>query len=437
MSIREDLKAYVDGELSPKRAAEIREALNSDPGLQREVEFLRDLSEAIQEVAVEPVVPWVVPELKRKTESHPQLAYADWAFDAQASQTRAPAPPSFASFASKRPIRKANWWTPLNLGVATIAVLMIFGGASLLFPMFQPAKSARVMREMQPATAPADSAMIPPASNAMPEEKAIGGAAPGREEFRRLESMKGGEAEGATASLPAPNPPQSPLALNRSRMVVQTAQIDVRVPDAKQALSDASGMAQGLGGFVESSGISGVQGGLPVATIQIRVPQASFAVAMQRLRDMGEILSETSSGEDVTAQYADVDARLKVLRQEEEQYRSILGATKKISEVLEVKDRLGQVRQEIESLDAQRRVLKDQAALSTITATFQQMVAVGKPSAPKNWLEEVWAASVNALSSVGVFLGKVGVFLFVFSPIWLPIALLIWWLVRRSGHSLR
>lgn len=45
--LREDLKAYLDGELSPARAREVAEALALDPGLAAELEAIRRLTVAV------------------------------------------------------------------------------------------------------------------------------------------------------------------------------------------------------------------------------------------------------------------------------------------------------------------------------------------------------------------------------------------------------
>lgn len=51
MDIREDLKAYVDGELAEARRLEVEAAVSADPLLQREVDLLRRLSIEIPHVA--------------------------------------------------------------------------------------------------------------------------------------------------------------------------------------------------------------------------------------------------------------------------------------------------------------------------------------------------------------------------------------------------
>ncbi|MES1227991.1 MAG: zf-HC2 domain-containing protein, partial [Armatimonadota bacterium] len=51
--IREDLKAYLDGELSPERAEEVRLALLQDEDLRQEYEFMKLLTKEIQSSAKE------------------------------------------------------------------------------------------------------------------------------------------------------------------------------------------------------------------------------------------------------------------------------------------------------------------------------------------------------------------------------------------------
>ena len=56
MSIHDDLKAYLDGELEPGRAEEVRQAIESDPALKREAEFMRSLGDEIRAVSIDPQV---------------------------------------------------------------------------------------------------------------------------------------------------------------------------------------------------------------------------------------------------------------------------------------------------------------------------------------------------------------------------------------------
>ena len=52
--VRDELKAYLDGELPEGRAAEIAKAIEADPLLQQEAQMLRDIGEGIREIAAAP-----------------------------------------------------------------------------------------------------------------------------------------------------------------------------------------------------------------------------------------------------------------------------------------------------------------------------------------------------------------------------------------------
>lgn len=54
MSVREDLKAYVDQELSPDRMAEVEAAIDADPVLRAEVDEIRGLTRAVKAFATTP-----------------------------------------------------------------------------------------------------------------------------------------------------------------------------------------------------------------------------------------------------------------------------------------------------------------------------------------------------------------------------------------------
>lgn len=54
MNLRDDLKAYLDGELAPERMAEMREAIDRDPALAQEAEELGQISHTLRAAAAQP-----------------------------------------------------------------------------------------------------------------------------------------------------------------------------------------------------------------------------------------------------------------------------------------------------------------------------------------------------------------------------------------------
>ena len=148
--------------------------------------------------------------------------------------------------------------------------------------------------------------------------------------------------------------------------------------------------------------------------------------------DSTHIKSVHVTGEDVTAQYADTTARMKVMQAEEDSYVTMLRGARRMGEILAIKDRLSTVREQIESLKSQSSALKNMSDLSKIELTFEQQPKVNPPPVSCSWSANTSTSAVNGLTSALQFLATVAIFIFVYSPIWLPLGLLGFWLYRRS-----
>ena len=77
------------------------------------------------------------------------------------------------------------------------------------------------------------------------------------------------------------------------------------------------------------------------------------------------------SGQDVSEEYLDLEARLRTKKALEAQFLEIMKQARKVQDALDVQSQLADVRTEIERLEGRRRFLENQAALSTITTTLQ------------------------------------------------------------------
>ncbi len=410
MSMRDDLKAYLDGELTEARRAEIEAALASDAGLRREADELKQITSAIQQAAASPDPRGLQDTLHRINR--------------------------------KRSFWSSGWTYALG-GAAAFVFLLVVVSPYLMGEAHSLAKSEVASSA---GVAWSDETFI--RGNAEGADMSV--ERPANEELK----AKGRTRAGADAEMAAPaeteegyiaftqlGEPFAPAnttlkesldtsAIPRDdRQIIRTANIDLEVESVDQRSKEIEQMVTQMRGYIESSETATYN--LPRATFHVRVPSERYQEALDKLREMGEVLTESSSGVDVTLEVADLEARKKTMEAEEEQLRTLLGATTKIGEVLEVKDRLNEIRQEIESMDARAKTLRSLASLSTIHVTLQQKESLGDDPKPKGWLEEAWVSAVNGLRAFGRTLAKAGIFLLVYAPIWLIPAILIWIGIRK------
>ncbi len=149
------------------------------------------------------------------------------------------------------------------------------------------------------------------------------------------------------------------------RLIIRNANLTVVSDSPTEQVAIIQGITQTLGGFIVSSSSYG-SGDHASTDLTIRVPADGFEQAMKQFRGLGEVDSETISGQDVTEEFVDIQARLKVQRSLEGRYIGLLAESNTIADTLAVENELARVRQEIERMEGRTKYLRDQASMATI-----------------------------------------------------------------------
>ncbi len=183
-----------------------------------------------------------------------------------------------------------------------------------------------------------------------------------------------GEVAGVGGS-PAPLPASAP---QTEKKVIRTAKLDLVVHDSRQAVDELKSITAQFHGEIDHIAISG-EGNNLTAEMQVRVPADQLDAALARYKKAAvKVSTENVDAQDVTRQWVDEEARLKNLRETELQYRNILHSAHSVKDVLDVTEKLNQVRGEIESADAEHRALAHNIAMSSVAITLRQEGA-GEP----------------------------------------------------------
>lgn len=251
-----------------------------------------------------------------------------------------------------------------------------------------------------------------------------------------------GAAASPTATAASPSPSPDPVV--SPRRIIRTAELSVETDAPEVAVSKVTALADAKGGFVISSETSrwnDSDGAETVSTtIVFRVPVGTFDDTLAAVRSLGSRVSnEKVTGQDVTEEYVDLEARVRAQRAVEEQYMAILKEAKTIPDILAVQQKLGEVRTEIERAEGRRRFLESQTSLSTITVHVARHIEAVDASGPGFGRSvrqaghdsiAVGIAIVNgAIRTAGVLL-PVGLLIGV--PVWLVIRA---WRRRRASRA--
>lgn len=241
----------------------------------------------------------------------------------------------------------------------------------------------------------------------------------------------------ATGPMPTPAPAVDSSVSSVSgeeRMIVYTVQISLVVNDTQSAQSSVESLVKEFGGYVLNQQIW-QENGAARGQMTVRVPAESLDQALERIRALAEhVESESISGNDVTEEYVDLQARLKNLQLTEQELQELLTSRKetgKTEDILEVYRELTQIRAQIEQIEGRMQYLSTLSAMATITINFIPS-ALAQPVTIAGWeptgiAREAIRALVKTLQKLVEIL--IWLVLYVL-PILLIIAVLLWLLFR-------
>jgi hypothetical protein len=207
------------------------------------------------------------------------------------------------------------------------------------------------------------------------------------------------------------------------------------VEKAEPAAESIANIAKLNKGEVSSSNFYESSRGIKSGYLTVRVPYQSFETVFNEIKNAAtQVMSESTNAQDITAEFVDLEARLKNTQAEEASFVALLNRSGKIEEILAVTREVARVRGEIERLEGQMRYLSSQTDMSTITVNLSEDVEIASVS--QDWRPwQVLKLSVKQLITNGQNFvdGLIG-FLIVVLPALIIYALIIW-LIYYAGRK--
>lgn len=193
----------------------------------------------------------------------------------------------------------------------------------------------------------------------------------------------GGSGDGADDGGDGGSAAQSFRDTNRSQAIVRTGRVRLQVDDFDTARDRAVTIARDHDGYVAGSDTNVDRVGNRTRTagrLVLRVRSDRFGDAFESLKTVGEVRAASSDSEDVRDQLVDLDARLRNLRDQRDRLRRLYDSANDTEAVLRVGERLSDVQERIERLEAERRALRDDVAYATITVELGEPGITPTPS---------------------------------------------------------
>ncbi len=151
-----------------------------------------------------------------------------------------------------------------------------------------------------------------------------------------------------------------------SRLLTETASMEVAVDSVPQAADRAIEIVKELGGYVSQS----ETGKERAAELHLRIPSARLADALQSFAGLGEEKSRQVSANDVTEQFHDLDAQLKNKQALRDRLRSLLSRATTVKDVLAVEDELTRLQTDLDELEGKLKRMREDIAMAAVDLTL-------------------------------------------------------------------
>ncbi|MCL2197804.1 MAG: DUF4349 domain-containing protein [Defluviitaleaceae bacterium] len=179
----------------------------------------------------------------------------------------------------------------------------------------------------------------------------------------------------ATESLPADaelttwETPDIPQPAAVERRVIRNSDISVETLDFEDTVARLERIVDTSGGFVENSAHRSIRNHeelLWVAEYVIRVPVARFDAVNSEITRLGNVTHFTTSSEDVTMMFLDLQSRLSIREEEERRVEAMRDAATELRDILTLERELSDLRVVVDRYRRRMTEIDQLAAFSTI-----------------------------------------------------------------------
>jgi hypothetical protein len=196
-------------------------------------------------------------------------------------------------------------------------------------------------------------------------------------EVTRVVEVAGNQIPPALATPAADRPADVPAP---QRLIIKEGTLIIETADPEQAVSAATQHVIDVGGYIINQSLFTDDDGHQRASMRLAVPVDQFEASMRHLGNLGRVIREAASGQDVTDQFTDLNARLDNLIVTRDRLRTFLDEATTVADTLRINDELRQIEEEIAIIRGRMDSLRERAAFSTINLTIDPILPTPTPT---------------------------------------------------------
>jgi hypothetical protein len=199
-------------------------------------------------------------------------------------------------------------------------------------------------------------------------------------------ATKGAPAPGGSSfapNQPAALPVQGPQVIRQAQLTVSVASgsFDSKLDAVRALVLVEKGFIAGTDAQANPQTDSQIRTGV----VTFMVPAENFDDTITQLSKLGKVQNVHISGQDVSAQYVDLNARLANEEAQRQAMLALLARAQSISDIIAIQTQLGQITQQIEEIKGQIQYLDHNTSFSTVTVQLMEAGAPATTPAADSW----------------------------------------------------
>ena len=201
-------------------------------------------------------------------------------------------------------------------------------------------------------------------------------------------------------------------------MFIKTANISLITKNFEESVNELRHVVSIYGGFFENTNQFNNFWSRNVVrqlNATIRVPAENYEILRQSLERIGRHMSTSESSREVSSEYYDIESRIRTRKTEEARLLALIDQAENLLQIIELEQRLGEVRTNIELYESRLRRIDSLASFSTIYLDLSE-VTDEEPYEDLNFFARLGNGFINSakitlqvLQNIVIFLAYISV----------------------------
>lgn len=172
-------------------------------------------------------------------------------------------------------------------------------------------------------------------------------------------------------SAPDANDNKKPI-YEGNRKIIRNASLELSTEKYADTIKGIEKATADLGGYIQDSRETKYDD-FAWTTITARIPTDKLDAFLSQMDGIATVDSKSVSSDDITSSYVDTESKIKALQTEQETLLSLLSGAQNLSEILEIQDRLTDVRSELEYYQNLMDTFENELSYSTVSIEITEV----------------------------------------------------------------